>query len=413
MKAKIVWTVLLALVINGCVGTPDEEGWRWSQKDDFLEILSDDKYASICDDTALYQQVKKRRNSRLMSKLLVAYTENLANGCIDIEAFNKSQEQRAEKEIESNYDFYLQEVKSDRILAQLRAGQSIENILKPYLPATEQFALLTQKYQLYKEQGGLTPKQLHTLRLNIERTKLMYPNLGENYALINVPEFKVRLKNGNQTALQFGVIVGKSRLQTPIFAQPMQYITLNPQWGVPDSIARNEVIPKLLKDPTYLAKNNLVIRQDYNLDSPQVDLESIDLEAYNGGKGEVPFKFIERPSKGNVLGRMKFIFPNKYSVYMHDTQTKYLFKRKVRTFSHGCVRLEKPNALLQYITTNFTDETIESMTEKYNSLETEHIPLIKPLMVQTAYLTAYVDESGNLLMFKDYYGFDRLQKLNF
>lgn len=411
MKAKILWILLIALFVSGCVGTPDEEGWRWSQKRDFMEILSDDQYASICDETALYQQVKKTRNSRLMSKLLVAYTENLANGCINIKTFNQRQEQRAARKIESNYDIYLQKVNSKRILTQLRAGQSIETILKPYIPGTEQFALLTQKYRLYKKQGSMTPQQLHTIRLNIERTKLLHPNLGENYALINIPEFKVRLKSGTRTDLKFGVIVGKSRLQTPVFAQPMRYITLNPQWGVPDSIARNEVIPELLKDPTYLAKNNLVIRKDYNLDSPQVPLESIDIEKYKGGKGEVPFKFIERPSRGNVLGRMKFIFPNRYSVYMHDTQTKHLFKREVRTYSHGCIRLEKPNQMLQYITTNFTDETMESIMEKYNSMKTHHISLTKPLMVQTAYLTAYVDEKGDLLMFKDFYGFDRLQKL--
>lgn len=413
MKTRIILALFIAILMNGCVNTPDEEGWRSSQKNDFLEILEKDRYASICDQSALYEKVRKTENSRLMSKLLVAYTDNLANSCIDLNAFANVQKVKKQRKIESHYDIYRQKVDRREILAQLRAGQKIENILKPFVPATDQFGLLINKYHTLKGQEGITQEQLRKIRLNIERTKLMYSDLGENYALINIPEYKVRIKQGNQTTLKFGVIVGKRHLQTPVFAEPMQYITLNPQWGVPDSIARNEIIPKIMKDPTYLARNNMVIRRDYNLDSGKLDLTDINITAFKGGEGEVPFKFIEKPSKRNVLGRIKFIFPNKHSVYMHDTQTKHLFKRKVRTFSHGCVRLEKPNAMLRHIANNFTDETSESITEKYNSLKTHHIGLKKRLMVHTAYLTSYVDTAGNLRMFNDIYRFDRDQKLIF
>ena len=348
-----------------------------------------------------------------MSKLLVNYTENLANGCIDLEAFDESQKARIEKKINTYYDVYKKNVNRTQILAQLKGGQSIENILKPYQPATEQFRLLTDKYHALRKQEGVTAKQLRQIRLNIERTKLMRTDLGEDYALINIPEFKVRVKKGNETTLQFGVIVGKRNQQTPVFAEPLSYITLNPQWGVPDSIARNEIIPDLLKDPEYLKKKNIVVRRDYNLESAPVELTEEMMLAYNGGEGEVPFKFIEKPSTRNVLGRIKFIFPNRHSVYMHDTQTKHLFKRKVRTFSHGCVRLEKPNDMLKHIAQNFTDESQESIVEKYNSLKTHHISLNKKVMVHTSYFTSYVNEEGKLLTFKDIYGFDRTQRLTF
>ncbi|UFH60024.1 L,D-transpeptidase family protein [Sulfurovum mangrovi] len=413
MKIRLLAVLLTAIVLNGCVDTPDEEGWRSSQKKEFLQILKEDRYASICDQQALYQKVKKSENSRLMSKLLVEYTDNLANSCIDLKNFKEIQKAKKAKKIESHYDIYLQKVDRNAVLAQLKAGQSIKNILKPYTPATEQFPKLVKSYNILKKQGNATPKQLHTIRLNIERTKIMRPDLGEDYALVNIPEFKVRIKKGDQTQLKFGVIVGKRHLQTPIFAEPMQYITLNPQWGVPDSIARNEIIPKVLKDPAYLARNNMVIRRDYNLESGSVALSDLNLTAYKGGKGTVPFKFIEKPSQRNVLGRIKFIFPNRHSVYMHDTQGKSLFKRKVRTFSHGCVRLEKPNDMLLHIANNFTDETQESILEKYKSLKTHHIALKKRVMVHTAYLTSYVDTNGTLLLFNDIYGFDRDQKLIF
>ena len=413
MKIRLLVVLLTVVVMNGCVNTPDEEGWRPSQKEEFLKILEDDRYASICNQQALYQKVKETENSRLMSKMLVAYTGNLANSCIDLDRFKDVQESKKERKIESHYDIYLQKVDRAQLLAQLKAGQSIKNILKPYVPTTEQFPKLVKTYNALKNQENVTPKQLRTIRINIERTKIMRPDLGKDYALVNIPEFKVRIKEGDQTKLKFGVIVGKRHLQTPIFAEPMQYITLNPQWGVPDSIARNEIIPKVLKDPNYLARNNMVIRRDYNLESRNIALNDINLTAYKGGKGMVPFKFIEKPSKRNVLGRIKFIFPNRHSVYMHDTQAKSLFKRKVRTFSHGCVRLEKPNDMLIHIANHFTDETKESILEKYESLKTHHIALKKRVMVHTAYLTSYVDRNGTVLMFNDIYGFDRDQKLIF
>ena len=213
--------------------------------------------------------------------------------------------------------------------------------------------------------------------------------------------------------MKFRVVVGQKRLQTPIFAAQLQYVTLNPQWSVPDSIARNEVIPALLKDPEYLKKNRMVVRSNYNLNSKNVVPTNELLESYKGGKGEVPFKFIEVPSRWNGLGRVKFIFPNRHSVYMHDTQSKNLFNREVRTYSHGCVRLQKPTALLKYITTHYTDETNEQVQKWYDSFKTHHLKLTTHVMVHTAYMTAYVEEDGKLLMFNDIYGYDKSQRLNF
>ncbi len=138
-----------AIVLSGCgVGTPDAEGWRSSQKDAFLEILKTDKYASICNQQALYEKVKESENSKLMSKLLVAYTHNLANGCIDLKSFEESQEKRQEKKIATHYETYLQDVKDSDIMMKLKAGQSIEQILKPYVPEYAQFFDLKKRHTL-------------------------------------------------------------------------------------------------------------------------------------------------------------------------------------------------------------------------------------------------------------------------
>ncbi len=413
MKIKIVLAVVSAMVLSGCVGTPDSEGWRNAQKSEFLEILKVDKYASICNQQALYAKVKESENSKLMSKLLVAYTNNLANGCIDLQSFEASQEEKQENKIATHYETYLQDVKASSITMKLRAGQSIEKILKPYVPEYDQFFDLMRRYTLLKKDPNTSKRTLRKIRLNIERVKLMKPGLGQNYALVNVPEYVVRIIEDKKTAVAMAVVVGKRKMQTPIFSADLSYITLNPQWNVPDSIARNEVIPDLLKNPNYLTEKRMVMRSSYDLNSEELTPDSVDLEAYVGGKGPVPFKFIEVPSTKNGLGRVKFIFPNRHSVYMHDTQSKSLFKRKVRTYSHGCVRLDKPVAMLEHISKNYTSTSAEEIQEKYDSLKTHYVKITKRLPVHTAYFTTYVDECGDLLVFNDIYGFDKSQKLNF
>ncbi len=138
MKIRITLAVLFAVVLSGCVGTPDAEGWRSAQKDEFLNILETDKYASICDKQALYAKVKESENSKLMSKLLVAYTKNLANGCI----VDPSLSYKEGEKTKVGYGIYPQKVSESDIKMKLKAGQSIENILKPYVPNLVSFHVL-------------------------------------------------------------------------------------------------------------------------------------------------------------------------------------------------------------------------------------------------------------------------------
>ena len=398
MKIRILLAVVFALILSGCVGPSDSSGWSSSQKSQFLKILKSDKYLSICDQQPLYQKVKQSRNSQLMTKLLVEYTDNLANGCIvNNEGFRA----------------YRQKVTTTDIENKLRGGYSIEKILQPYVPEYRQFNALIAHYRALQKSGNASAKLLHTVRLNIERVKLMKPGLGDTYALVNIPEYKIRVIEKDHTALEMRVVVGTRKNQTPIFSENLKYITLNPTWNVPDSIARNEIIPKTLRNPGYLKSHRLVVRKDYNLDSPAQSFNPSLARNYVGGKGPVPFKFIEVPSNRNALGRVKFIFPNHHSVYMHDTPAKSLFKRKTRAFSHGCVRLHKPKAMLKYISENYTAHDYEDVQAKYDSRKTHYLKIIKPLPVHTAYLTAYVDENGQLLTFSDVYGFDKTQRLNF
>jgi murein L,D-transpeptidase YcbB/YkuD len=157
----------------------------------------------------------------------------------------------------------------------------------------------------------------------------------------------------------------------------------------------------------------MVMRKTYDLNSEKLSPSTVNLSAYVGGKGYVPFKFIEVPSKRNGLGRVKFIFPNQHSVYMHDTQLKHLFKRKVRAYSHGCVRLSEPIEMLNYIGKHYTSTSEVDIQKKYDSLKTNYVKITKRLPVHTAYLTVYVDDCNDVLVFDDIYGYDKIQKLNF
>ena len=314
---------------------------------------------------------------------------------------------KKDEKIIIGYGTYPQKVSDSDIKRKLKSGESIEKILKPYVPEYRQFNALITQYNARKKAGSTPPELLHDIRLNIERVKLMKPGLGDTYALVNIPEYEIRVIEDDKTSVKMRVIVGTRKNKTPIFSENLRYITLNPTWNVPDSIARNEIIPDTLKDPGYLKKHRLVIRKDYNLKSPALSFNSVNARAYKGGKGPVPFKFIEIPSDKNALGRVKFIFPNHHSVYMHDTPTKHLFKRKKRSYSHGCIRLQKPKYMLEYISKNYTAHDYEDVQKKYDSYKTHYLKIVKPLPVHTAYLTTYVDQSDKFLVFPDIYSYNK------
>lgn len=414
-----VWAVaVIGMMMSGCSSTPVQPKkpveppkitWDDTQKRELLAILDHDKYMSICNQQALYEKVKISQEPHLMTAMLVAYTKNLANGCI----FNATQKEKISGQMTTTYGIYEQKVNKQELVTQLQNRQSIEQILKPYVPQYRQFNALIAEYRALERLEKTSSPQLRQVRLNIERVKLLKPGLGDNYALVNIPEYHVRIIDEGKTCVKMKVIVGTKKNKTPIFSENLQYITLNPTWNVPDSIARNEIIPATLRDPGYLKRNRLEMRSDYNLDSPKLSFNAVDAKAYKGGKGHVPFKFIEVPSDKNALGRVKFIFPNHHSVYMHDTPTKHLFNKKVRAFSHGCIRLGDPKYMLKYLTQNYTAYSYDEVKKKYDSYKTHYLNVTKHLPVHTAYLTTYVDQNGDLLVFPDIYGYDQVQQLNF
>jgi hypothetical protein len=411
-----------AWMMTGCVDTPDAEGWHPSQKEAFSEILRNDTYLSVCGDRSLMQRALQTQDSRVMSRALLVYTENLANSCIDLDTFRKKQQARKSEDFKTHYETYMQSVSKETLMRQLRAGMPISSILKPYIPRYKSFHDLSAAYKKL-ETAEISPAKLRKIRLNIERIKLMKPLKTDHYVLINIPEYEARLVENGQVKVRMRVVVGKRKMQTPIFSENLQYIVLNPPWNVPESIARKEILPKIIKNPRYLKRHGMEVHRTYDLSSPKVDLSGYDLCSFTIDKNAteyekkhpkpMPFRIVQVPSKKNGLGRVKFLFPNRFSVYMHDTQSKYLFKRSFRAYSHGCIRLEKPNTMLRYLIEHYTDISWDDAKKMYDSMKTHFVKLKKPLPVHTAYLTAFVEDDGSVKFFKDIYGYDRIQKLNF
>jgi hypothetical protein len=391
---------------SGVGGLATNKGWNDTQKQEFLNILQQDSYSSICDLNGMYAQYQQTKDDKILSKLLVEYTKNLANGCIDIDKFKSAL--RA-KNPNASYEFYEDYVSSSEIMSKLGSGASIKSILEPYVPSMPQFYPLINAYN-----NASSPVAKYKIKQNIERVKLMKPDGWDStYVMINVPEYKFRLFENGQKTMEFNVIVGRPSWPTPIFSSLMKYITVHPTWNVPDNIARKEEIKRIIRDKSYLKRHHMVVKKDYSPDSPTVDPSKINWKEYlkpEWENKELPYKIIEQSGSHNALGRVKFMFPNRYSVYMHDTNNKKLFSYQQRAFSHGCVRLQKPLKLLGHLSTFYTKEKFEEVGQILKAKKTKYVSLAQKIPVHIVYLTAYV-ENGMVNFFPDIYGYDKITKL--
>ncbi len=407
-KYKILGTIAISIIISGCaniggVGSTNE--LNSAQKEEFLTILEQDKYSSMCDLNGMYAQYQQTKDDKILSKLLVEYAENLANGCIDIDKFKSAL--RASNP-NANYEFYKEYVSSSDIFAKLKKGDSVTSILEPFVPQMPQFFPLIDAYN-----SAISPVTKYKIKQNIERVKLLKPDGWDTYIMVNVPEFKFRLFENRQKSLEFNVIVGRPSWPTPIFSSEMKYITVHPTWNVPDNIARKEEIKKIIRDKSYLRRHNMVVKRDYSLDSPTVDPSTINWKEYLKPEWKnraLPYKIIEQSGPRNALGHVKFMFPNRYSVYMHDTNNKKLFAYEQRAFSHGCMRLEKPLKLLGHLATYYTKQKFEEVDKILKGKKTKYVNLATKIPVHVVYLTAYV-ENGMVHFFNDIYGYDKITKL--
>ncbi|MFY9826312.1 MAG: L,D-transpeptidase family protein, partial [Thermoanaerobaculia bacterium] len=245
--------------------------------------------------------------------------------------------------------------------------------------------------------------RVRQIAANLERWRWMPASLGDRYIQVNIPDFHLDVVEDGQVPLSMRVIVGKPKSHTPNFSGRMTYLELNPNWNLPDDIAANEIAPKLATDPGYLASHDMELIRGWGGKEEVADPATVDLAKL--GKGS-PYRVRQRPGADNSLGQVKFMFPNPFDVYLHGTPSRSLFARTVRSFSHGCVRLEKPEELAAYLLKDDPKWSLEAIQSAIASGEHQTLSLRKPLPVYILYWTAWVDPDGTVELRRDLYGHD-------
>ena len=246
--------------------------------------------------------------------------------------------------------------------------------------------------------------RLSQIRLNLERIRWLPDDFGENHIIINIPDFSFVYQREGEVIQEMNVVVGQNENYTPVLEDTLSTIIFNPTWNVPNSIATEEIFPKMLEDFAFMEKNRYSVLRDSYVSEDTIDIHSFDWSEVS--RDSFPFFIIQHPGELNSLGRIQFMLQNQYSIYLHDTPADHLFDREQRDFSHGCVRLEQPEELAL---TLLQDQLPNDTIMKYMSEdEKKIIRLEEKIPVHLIYQTAWVDE-GNMLHFRDdIYGFDEI-----
>lgn len=241
---------------------------------------------------------------------------------------------------------------------------------------------------------------------NIERRRWLPRTWGERYLVVNTADFALTAYEHGTSVLKMRVIVGGSATSTPVFSEVMRYVELNPYWNVPKSIATEELLPKIRRDPSYLERHHYELLVNVDDKIVRLDPGSIDWEQVR--QGNFPGRLRQVPGPWNALGRIKFVLPNRFNVYLHDTPERHLFQRPHRALSHGCIRLEKPLDLALFVLQDDPKWTRESLEKLISTGKHHMISLRKPCTVHLLYITAWVSEDGTVHFRQDIYERDKL-----
>jgi len=250
---------------------------------------------------------------------------------------------------------------------------------------------------------------IQKMRLNLDRMK--WSNRKESRVRIhlNIPEFRLYLYDGKQLVTTMRVVTGKRDHPTPVFSDIMTSIVVNPYWRIPESIVKKEMLKHLIKNPRYYERQHKYLYKGWGPNSEKIDPSTINWKKYLGNKKHIPYHFMQDPSSKNALGKIKFLFPNKYSVYIHDTPSKRFFFRETRAFSHGCMRIQKPRELLEALALYNSNINVDKMMKKLGTNKNTSLALRRKIPIDITYFTSFVDDYGNLHFRPDIYGYDRLQ----
>jgi len=246
--------------------------------------------------------------------------------------------------------------------------------------------------------------RVRQIELNMERWKWLPRDLGDRYLIVNTPAYDLRAVEEDKTVLELAAVVGRPYRRTPVFSDTMRYMVLNPAWEVPHKLAVEDKLPILRKDPDWAAREGMHVYEGWGSDAKEIDPATVDWSKVT--RQSFKYRLRQDPGPANALGRIKFMFPNKFNVYLHDTPARELFAKEERSFSSGCIRVEKPLDLAVYLMRGdprWTREALEQALDKESEFE---IRLPRPLPVHILYWTAWAEEDGRISFRNDVYGRD-------
>lgn len=318
---------------------------------------------------------------------LIRYARDAQNGRIDPATLSRWLEATAKP------------FTAGEVLAKLSNSADPSAALVGYHPPHEGFAALRKAYLAIRDARQPGKRDLlDRIRANLERWRWLPADLGTRHVWNNIPAFETKLVDGGRTIFQERLVVGTPRTQTPVFSDRIRFIVFQPDWGVPPSLKVKDLLPRLAAGDT-----SVLERRDMRV-------VGRDVESYDWSKVDIrKVPIVQNPGPSNPLGQMKFMFPNRHDVYMHDTPSKYLFSERMRAQSNGCIRVRNPMRfaeLLLEADKGWTRADLVKLTTP-RSPANNKIDLAQPVPVHNVYFTVVADGHGGVAPYPDVYGHDR------
>jgi len=246
--------------------------------------------------------------------------------------------------------------------------------------------------------------RIKELLLNQERIFKLFDTNIDRFILINIPAYELKVIENSREVLKMKAIVGHTGSKTPVFQDELEYIVFNPTWRIPIRKTVRDIIPIIKRDPAYLERKNIRVFDGWGEDAKELSPEEIDWDSYNLNNFDLMLEQAAGPE--NELGRIKFMFPNQYLVYIHDTPDKELFAYNERAFSSGCIRVEKPLDLALYCLKDQAGWDLNRIISVIDKAEPEEVYLEEPIPIVIVYWTAWVDEAGLIHFRRDIYNYN-------
>jgi murein L,D-transpeptidase YcbB/YkuD len=248
--------------------------------------------------------------------------------------------------------------------------------------------------------------RIRQVEINMERWRWLPRELGQRYIVVNIANYLLDIFENDKSVLSMRVVVGRDYRKTPVFNDRMTYLVFNPTWMIPTSITVEDILPLIQENPGYLSKNNMKVFASWASDAEEIKPDEINWSSASEENFEYRLK--QDPGPSNALGRIKFMFPNRFNVYLHDTPARHLFSETVRAFSSGCIRLEQPLDLAEYLLGEDSEWSRDKIQRTLDDSKEWTVQIPEPIPIYILYCTAWSDEHGNISFSNDIYKRDDL-----